>query len=176
MLTQVDSDGFTMTLMEGIIDHKVDAAAAVSKSDGYVTTRRGQKKLRITTCGWKLLVSWKDGSESWIHLKDLKESHPVELAEYAKARGIADEPAFIWWVPYTLRKRDIILSAVNKRIRKTTHKYGIELPTSASHGHKIDAKNGNTFWRDSIDLEMRNNGVAFESLEEEKQLLQVSIR
>ena len=33
--------------------------------------------------------------------------------------------AFIWWVPYTLRKRDIILSAVNKRIRKTTHKYGI---------------------------------------------------
>mgnify|MGYP001272535206 CR=1 FL=1 len=170
MLTQVDSDGFTMTLMEGIIDHKVDAAAAaaVSKSDGYVTTRSGCKKLRITTCGWKLLVSWKDGSESWIHLKDLKESHPVELAEYAKARGIADEPAFIWWVPYTLRKRDIILSAVNKRIRKTTHKYGIELPTDAEHGHKIDAKNGNTFWRDSIDLEMRNNGVAFEILEEDK--------
>ena len=168
MLTQVDSDGFTMTLMEGIVDHKVDAAAAVSKSDGYVITRRGQKRLRITTCGWKLLVKWKDGSESWIHLKDLKESHPVELAEYAKSRGIADEPAFIWWVPYTLRKRDIILSAVNKRIRKTTHKYGIELPTDASHGHKIDAKNGNTFWRDSIDLEMRNNGVAFEILEENK--------
>ena len=68
-------------------------------------TCRGQKKLRITTCGWKLLVKWKDGSESWIHLKDLKEPHPVELAEYAKSRGIADEPVFIWWVPYTLKEK-----------------------------------------------------------------------
>ena len=44
------------------------------------------------------LIRWKDGSESWIHLKDLKESDPVETTEYAKARGIADE-AFAWWVP-----------------------------------------------------------------------------
>ena len=50
MLTQVDYDGFTMTLMEVIIDHKVDVATAISKSDGYVTTWHVQKKLRITTC------------------------------------------------------------------------------------------------------------------------------
>ena len=29
-----------------------------------------------------------------------------------------------------------------KRIRKTTHKYGTEIPTSAEHAHKIDQKNG----------------------------------
>ena len=33
MLTQVDSDGFTMTMMEGIIDHKIDTDVAVSKDD-----------------------------------------------------------------------------------------------------------------------------------------------
>lgn len=100
MLSQVDSDGFTMTMMEGGIDHKMDNATAVPKSDKYIATRRGQRRLRKTTSGWKLLIKWKDGSESWIHLKDLKESHPVEVDEYAKARGIADEDEFSWWVPY----------------------------------------------------------------------------
>ena len=121
MLSQVDSDGFTVTVMEGIIDHKVDANTAVQKGDKYITTHSGQKKLRKTTTGWKLLVKWKDGSESCIHLKDLKESHPIEVAEYAKSHGISDETAFAWWVPFTLRKRDIILSAVKSRISKTTH-------------------------------------------------------
>ena len=124
-LTQVDSDGLSRTMMKAIICHQKDEATAVSKSDKYVVTKRGQKKLRKTTCGWKLLIKWKDDTESWIPLKDMKESHPVEVAEYARARGIADEPAFAWWVPYTLRKRDIIISAVKHRIRKMTHKFGI---------------------------------------------------
>ena len=93
-------------------------------------------------------------------------SHPVEVADYTKANGIADEAAFAWWVPFTLRKRDTIISAIKSRIRKTTHKYGIEIPTSVEHAHKIDQKNGNTFWRDAITLEMFNNGVAFEILDE----------
>ena len=143
MLSQVDSEGFSTTIMGAIIDHKKDESTAISKEDMYVVTRRGQRKLRKTTCGWKLLIKWKDETESWVPLKDLKESHPVEVAEYAKARGISDEPAFAWWVPYTLRKRDIILSAVKSRIRKTTHKYGIEIPTSVEHAYQIDQKNGN---------------------------------
>ena len=34
----------------------------------------------------------------------MKESHPVEVAEYARARGIDKEPAFEWWVPHNLEK------------------------------------------------------------------------
>jgi hypothetical protein len=102
MLTQVDSEGYSLTMMEGIIDYKKDNAAAISRSDMYVVTRRGQKRMRKTTQGWKLLVKWADGSESWISLKYMKESHPVETAEFARARDIADEAAFAWWVPYTL--------------------------------------------------------------------------
>ena len=91
-------------------------------------------------------MEWADKSESWIKLKDMKESHPIETAEFAVARDIADEPAFAWWVPYTLRQRDVILSAVRKRIRKTTHKYGIEIPTSIEHAYKLDEQNSNTLW------------------------------
>ena len=61
----------------------------------------------------KLKVLWSDGSYEWIHLSDLKESNPVNVAEYAKACGLANEPAFAWWVPYTLKKKTAILKAVN---------------------------------------------------------------
>ena len=169
MLTQVDSKGFTITMMEGIVDYRKDEATAVSKADGFVVTRRGQKRRRVTTQGWKLLVKWKDGSEQWIALKDMKESHPVETAEFAVARGIDSEPAFAWWVPYTLRKRDVILAAVKSRIRKTTHKFGIEIPQSVEHAKQLDQQNGNTLWQDALALEMTNVGIAFEVLEEGQQ-------
>ena len=166
MLTQVDSDGFALTMMDGIIDYKRDDAVAIPKSNAYVVTQRGRKRHRRTTVGWKLLVKWSDGSETWVPLKDMKESHPVEVADFAKARGIADEPAFSWWVPYMLRKRDVIISKVKSRIRKTTHKYGIEMATSVDHAYEIDKGNGNTLWRDAIKKEMTNVGIAFEVLED----------
>jgi hypothetical protein len=35
------------------------------------------------TKGWYLKVRWKEGSTTWEMLRDLKESNPVEVAEYA---------------------------------------------------------------------------------------------
>ena len=95
----------------------------------------------------------------------MKEAHPVECAEFAKARGIQDEPAFAWWVPYTLRKRDVIISSVKARVRRTTHKYGFEVPRNLKHAYEIDTKNGNDFWRKAIEKEMHNVGIAFEILD-----------
>ena len=48
-------------------------------------------------------MQWrKDGSISWENLKDLKASKPVEeVAEYAVANRLVEEPAFKWWVPHT---------------------------------------------------------------------------
>ena len=79
-------------------------------------------------------------------LKDIKESHPVEVAEFAKARGLIDKPAFAWWVPYTLKKKDVIISKVKARLRKITHKYGIEISTSVEHAIELDRTNGNQLW------------------------------
>jgi hypothetical protein len=49
---------------------------------------------------------------------NLKESYPIEMAEFAVTQGIHDEPAFIWWVPYVLAKRKWIDAAVNKQYHK----------------------------------------------------------
>ena len=111
---------------------------------------------------------WKDGSESWVPLKDMKESHPIEIADFSKSRGIYKKPAFSWWITYTLQKRDIIISAINTRIRKTKHKYGIEIPRSVKHASEMNIKNGNNFWVKSIKKEMTNVGIAFEILDEDK--------
>ena len=64
MLAQIDSDGFSLSLMEGIIDSRRDDSVAIPKTDKYITTSRGQRRLRKTTAGWKLLVKWRDQSES----------------------------------------------------------------------------------------------------------------
>jgi hypothetical protein len=68
---------------------------------------------------------------------------PVKVAELAKAQKIDCEPAFAWWVPYTLRRRDTIISAVKARIRHTTHKYGVEIPRDVRQAHALDKANGN---------------------------------
>ena len=70
--------------------------------------------------------------------------------------------------PHTLKKRQVILLALKKRIRKTTHKYGIEIPTSVEHAFELDRKNGNNLWKDALEMEMYNIGVAFEILEDGK--------
>ena len=145
MLTRVYYDGFTLTIMEGIIDSQKDAATAVTKEEIYIVPKRGQKNILKTKLGWQLLVQWLDQSESWINFKYLKEFHSIEVSKFDKARGIADEPAFAWWVPYTMQKRYVIVSAIKSRIRKPTHNYGIEIPTSIEHGHRIDKENGNNF-------------------------------
>ena len=37
MLTQIDSDGFTLTMVEGIIGHYRDETTAISKEDKYIS-------------------------------------------------------------------------------------------------------------------------------------------
>ena len=112
------------------------------------------------------MVRCKDGSEHWVPLKSMKEHFPVQTAEFAKSRGIHDEPDFACWVPFTLRKRDGIISAVKCRVTKLTHEYGTEVPMSIEHAIEINKKNGNRFWQEAIELEMKNVAVAFEILED----------
>jgi hypothetical protein len=109
-------------------------------------------------------VEWKDGTTSWERLADLKESNPIEVAEFAVAQGLHDEPAFLWWVPYTLKRRARILAAVNKCYHKRTHKFGIEVPKTYDDCVRLDRQNGNTLWQDAIREEMSKVKVTFQIL------------
>ena len=88
MLSQVDTEGHHYQLLKEISDHKKNWDA-LSISEGFHTRRGSTHKVpRKTTRGWELLVEWKDGSMGWVKLSSLKESYPVQLAEYAIANSI----------------------------------------------------------------------------------------
>ena len=89
--SQVDEDGHRYTLMDEIVDHWKDDTA-YDKANGFVTDKYGNKSRCTTTKGWKLLVNWKDGNQSWIPLTKVKDSNPIEVAEYAVTKGIDEEP------------------------------------------------------------------------------------
>jgi Reverse transcriptase (RNA-dependent DNA polymerase) len=96
----------------------------------------------------------------------LKESNPVETAEYAVANKIADEPAFAWWVRDVLRRRDRIIKKLKTRkVWQESMKFGIDLPRTVQEALEIDRRTGTTFWRDAIAKEMGTVEVAFEFLD-----------
>ena len=54
-------------------------------------------------------------------------------------------------------------------MRKRTHKYGIEVPTSIAHARQIDKNNQNNLWQEAVDLEVYNNSIAFQILEDREE-------
>ena len=68
-----------------------------------------------TTVGWDFLVKWNNGSTSWVPLKDLKDSNPIEAAEHAVSNKVVEKPAFAWWVPFVLHKQNTMINDVKKK-------------------------------------------------------------
>ena len=148
----VDDEGYVYNELKEIVDHRRDGSA-IRSDDGFVMLR-GKKVPKRTTKGWHICVEWRDGSTSWLDLKDVKESHPVLLAEYAVANKLVSEPAFQWWVPYTLKKRDRIIKSIKKRYFRKLEKFGLELPKTVERALEIDRETGTKFWQEAIRKEV----------------------
>jgi hypothetical protein len=161
LYSQVDSEGNEYLILSEIIDHR-KSHDAVARDDGFLDAEKRQPKR--TTKGWDLLIEWKDGTTSWEALKDLKESNPVQVAEYAVLNELVAEPAFCWWIKDVLRRRDRIISKIKTRYHKRTHKFGIELPKSVKEALEIDKKTNTDYWRRAIEKEMKNVRPAFNIL------------
>ena len=163
LYSQVDDNGQSYGSLSEIIGHR-KTASAITIEDGTIDTSSGQRK-RITTKGWDLQVRWNDHGISWIALKDIKESNPIMVAEYAIAKKLDKEPAFAWWVKQALRRRDSIISKVRTRCSKRNIKFGIIVPRTAEEAFALDRENGNDFWAKAIQKEMNNIQVAFKFLD-----------
>jgi len=135
--SQVDNEGRCHPILDEIIDHRKDGSA-IAPYNLYVINHNGNQHMQCTTKGWKQSIQWKVGSVSWLPLKDLKESDPVKVAEYAVANKLVHKPAFAWWVPHTLCKQDNIVSAVKTCYQKKTHKFGIRIPKTVLEALEID--------------------------------------
>jgi len=162
--SQLDNEGHRYLLLDEIIDVKRDEEAIPSE-ERFIVSQNGNIHKRRTTKGWYLCVQWKDGSTSWEPLKDMKESFPVQVAEFALSQGLLEEAAFAWWVKDVLSRKNRIIRAMKSRYARKTHKYGIQLPKSVAEAYEIDRDTGTDYWHRAITKEMTNNAAAFKFLE-----------
>ena len=77
--------------------------------DAWIINKKGKRSRRMTTKGWVFEVQWRDGTSSWVSLRELKENNPIEVAEYVQSVNILHKPALAWWAKHTLKKRDRII-------------------------------------------------------------------
>ena len=163
MYAQCDSDGNQYVISDSIVGFR-RSTIALFYADQKVLKAGGRSFMRRTTAVWNLCIQLKDGSTLWGKLSELKQSHPVECTEYAFSQGLMNDPAFIWWVGFILKKRERIILLVKKRntrYLKRNEKFEIALPKNVKEALQIDKENGNTLWGDAITTEMRTVKVAF---------------
>ena len=86
----------------------------------------------------------------WIELKDLKDSNPIEVAEYAVENRIVEEPAFKWWVLRTVRKRNRVISKLKGKYWCTTHKFGMRISKDVKEAMEINRVTGTYFWQKAV--------------------------
>ena len=131
-------------LMQAITDYKTDGHA-VTHANPHITIT-GKQHLRKTTKGWHLCIQWKDRTTSWERLADVKESNPIEVAEYAMAQGIDHKPAFTWWVPYTLKEEKPHDCGCIHVISQDNSQILLQVPKNIAECEAIDKENRNTLW------------------------------
>jgi hypothetical protein len=153
MYAQVDNEANMFQLLDEIMDHKKNDKL-IDIANGTLTLASGKVKPMITTQGWQLLMLWKDKLMSWVKLKDLKASNPIELAEYAVVNQIAQEPAFKWWVSNTLCKQNYIISKIKKKYCWMTHKFGCKLPHLDEKALEIDRQMETDHWQRALNKDM----------------------
>ena len=168
MFAQVDEEGNRHVILDSIIDYRTNGKE-VQEQNAFIKSKNGGRRRKETTKGWEILLGWKDGSSTWEAMKDIKESYPVDLAEFAIQKGIDSKPAFAWWIPFVIKKKQRIISKVKSKYWTKTHKFGIRIPRTVKEAIEIDTLNKNTLWWAAICQEMKNVRIAFEIFDGNKE-------
>ena len=108
LYSQVDEEGHHYQLLDHISNHRKDYIA-VRDSETWIVSKNGRRNRKSTTKGWYLEAQWRDGSSSWVPLKEIKENYSVLVAEYAQTNEIINEPVFAWRAPHVLKKLNQII-------------------------------------------------------------------
>ena len=162
---QADDDGHAMQILDAIVDFRKDRNG-VDKASMNLFTKSGQQCLRHVFSGWSVLILRKNGEEELIPPNRLKQSLLLETSKFTVARVINNTPSSKWWASCAISRRDSIVAGVNKRVRRVTHKHGVELPTSVAQAKKSEYKSDDTVCVDAMYMEIEKLKVSFFVLED----------
>ena len=161
MFEQVDKEGNKEVLFDEIIDAR--KLRMKSRNKLNISPHITKAKQHFTT-GWDILI--KGRFTRWNSLKDVKDSFPIQMAEYALQHGLSKEPEFKWWVPDVIKKQERSIGNMKSKYWICTHNHGIKIPKSVIEALQINAENGNNLWWDAIMLEMKNVRLIFRNYDE----------
>ena len=80
------------------------------------------------TKGVEVLIQWKDGITEWVTFNYMKNSYPVQMAEYVVHLRIAGDTAFAWWIQHVLAKYNRIIENMRSKYWVCIHKLGLKIP------------------------------------------------
>ena len=105
-------------------------------------------------------IQWDNGDVTWEPLNSLRKDDPVTLAKYAHKKGITNKRGWKWSRKINKRPKKLLrmlrINASQKgAARKTVkYKFGVQIPKHPMHALELDRLNGNTKWRDALQLEI----------------------
>ena len=106
----------------------------------------------------QLRVKWASGEVTWQPFAEIFTDDPVSVSLYARENNLLDQDGWKRCKHYTKNVKmfaRMINQARLKNLRqKPVYKYGFQVPRNHEEAMFIDAKNGNTKWRDAEKLEI----------------------
>jgi hypothetical protein len=145
LYSQVVEEGNQCCLFKEIFNHQRNENA-LDKADLYMVLTNGKQIPTKSTAGWDFEVEWKDGTTSWLPLKESKETNGVEVAQYANDNRLIEEPAFTWCAPHYLKKMKRLIKLSKTRHVRNGYKFGICVPNTIEEAIALDIENNNTLW------------------------------
>ncbi len=107
---------------------------------------------------WNVMIEWETGEVTAEPLTTIAADDPVTCAIYAKEKGLLNEPGWKRFKGIAKRDKKMLRQVNQAKLRSfrsaPKYQYGYEVPRDYDHAMKLDQRNGNTHWQDSIQLEM----------------------
>ena len=106
---------------------------------------------------YNVMIEWENGEITSEPLTVISADDPVTCAIYAKENGLLDLLGWKRFKAIARRQKKFTRMVNQAKLRSyrsaPKYKYGFEVPRNYQHAIRLDERNGNSKWKDSVKLE-----------------------
>ena len=111
---------------------------------------------------WNLRVEWENGEITFEPLRIIAESDPVSVAIYARDNNLLHLDGWKKFQKLARRQKKLLRMANQAKLQsfrnRVVYKFGVQVPQNHAQAMALDAQNGNNFWREAEETELRQIG------------------
>ena len=119
---------------------------------------------------YNLCITWENGEITWEPLSIIGKADPVSVAIYGRENGLLEQVGWKTFQKLAKRQKKMLRMANQSKLQsfrnRVVFQFGIQVSQNHKQAMELDARNGNTLWRDSERIELRqiNEYKAFDDL------------